>query len=120
MACEAWACRSQCTEAAELTPARLAAAFDDEIDGPLGQSMTGIANGLEHRGGRRRVAAARQQAGSDDGGDQHLPDLVALADDFELRLAAVAADDLGPRERNETGRFELPISWSYKRKLVTA
>src|SRR6185436_8786380 len=100
MAWEACACRSQCTEAAGLTLARLAAALTMKLTARSVRAWPGLRTDSNTGADAGRVSAAGQQAGGDDGGDQHLPDLVALADDFKLRLAAVTADDLGPGQRH--------------------
>jgi hypothetical protein len=53
-----------------------------------------IADGFEHGRRRWRVAATGEKVDGDGGRDQYLP--VPLADNFELRLAAVRSEFLLP------------------------
>ena len=54
-------------------------------------------------GRTRELMQERPQRPGNRGGDQHLPNLVALADDFELRFAVVAAYHLAPRQADKLG-----------------
>jgi hypothetical protein len=59
----------------------LSCLLHDEINSTLGQWAAGPPNGLEHWSGRRRIAAAGKETTGNNGGDQHLAALTALADD---------------------------------------
>ena len=77
--------------------------LDDEIHRPLGQRVTWVAYRLEYGRIGRRLATALQQPRGDWQGDQDLTGLAALANDLQLRLTAVALDDLSPAEADELG-----------------